>query len=423
MMKRITLLLLLSGAVCSPLCAQTSREALAAMPEATGGVYYAYPETPAPQTPAPKGYTAFYVSHYGRHGSRWLIADADYRAVIDRFEAAHEAGALTPLGEDVLRRLEIVWEDARGHGGDLTPKGVRQHRGIAERMFRDCPDAFRGDAALSARATIVGRCILSMDAFCERLKELNPQLRITRESCDRYMDYLNYHSPESQRFASHEGVWYEEYRKFAAEHTRPERLTAALFADAGYVRRHIHPEMLMEGLYWIASDMQNTDLDLSFYDLFTAEELFDLWQIRNYHNYVIDGPAPVAGGMMLDNARALLRNIVETADEAIAAGGGTATLRFGHDGNILPLTGLMRIENCYAEENDPEAVYRVWTNFSISPMAANLQLRFYRKAGSEDILVKILLNEREVKIPVESDLTPYYHWSDVREYYRTILGE
>ena len=117
--------------------------------------------------------------------------------MVDIFEKAHQAGVLTALGEDVRKRMALVWEDAEGHGGDLTPLGVRQHRGIAERMFQNYPEVFKGSPALSARSTVVLRCVLSMDAFCERLKELNPALQIRREACARYMKYMNYHTPEA----------------------------------------------------------------------------------------------------------------------------------------------------------------------------------------------------------------------------------
>ena len=60
---------------CAPLGAQTSKEEMFATPEKTGGVYWAYPLDFAPQTKAPKGYKPFYISHYGRHGSRYLIGD------------------------------------------------------------------------------------------------------------------------------------------------------------------------------------------------------------------------------------------------------------------------------------------------------------------------------------------------------------
>lgn len=51
--------------------AQASLEEIAATPGKAGGVYYAYPEPEILQTPAPAGYKPFYISHYGRHGSRY----------------------------------------------------------------------------------------------------------------------------------------------------------------------------------------------------------------------------------------------------------------------------------------------------------------------------------------------------------------
>lgn len=180
--------------------AQSTREAILEDIARTGGVYYAYPVKEAIATPPPKGYKPFYISHYARHGSRWIQSEQDYKTVVDIFEKAHQAGALTALGEDVRKRMALVWEDAEGHGGDLTPLGVRQHRGIAERMFQNYPEVFKGSPALSARSTVVLRCVLSMDAFCERLKELNPALQIRREACARYMKYMNYHTPEAVKF-------------------------------------------------------------------------------------------------------------------------------------------------------------------------------------------------------------------------------
>ncbi|MBR3726803.1 MAG: histidine-type phosphatase, partial [Prevotella sp.] len=41
--------------------------------------YYAYPGPEQHKlTPAPKGYEPYYISHYGRHGSRYLIGKNDY---------------------------------------------------------------------------------------------------------------------------------------------------------------------------------------------------------------------------------------------------------------------------------------------------------------------------------------------------------
>lgn len=421
-MKRIFLSLLLCVLITQTVSSQATREEIFNDIATTGGVYYAYPGPQKPQTKAPKGYEPFYISHFGRHGSRWLISDDEYTRVMDVLEKAHNAGTLTPLGEDVRKRLDIVWADAQGHGGDLSPVGVDQQRGIAERMFQSFPEVFKGAPQMSARATVVVRCVLSMDAFCERLKESNPALQIERESSNKYMNYLNFHTQEAMKFTSHKGPWYEEFRKFEQEHVRPERLMNALFSNKEYIRKNVHPEELMRGLYSIASDMQNVEPEVDFYDIFEKQELMDIWQIHNYKNYVCDGPSPMTNGLMLANAKSLLENIVNTASEVIASGKNTATFRFAHDGNIIPLAGLMRLENCYNEETNPDKFYQAWCNFKVAPMAGNIQLIFFRKKGSDDILVKFMLNENEVSIPVKTDIAPFYHWKDVESYYNNLLN-
>ena len=51
-------------------------------------------------------------------------------------------------------------------------------------------------------------------------------------------------------------------------------------------------------------------------------------------------------------------------------------------------------------------------------MAGNIQIVFYHKnTNDHNPLVKVLLNEKEAKLPLPSDLTPYYRWSDFRDYY------
>ena len=50
-------------------------------------------------------------------------------------------------------------------------------------------------------------------------------------------------------------------------------------------------------------------------------------------------------------------------------------------------------------------------------MASNLQFIFYRSnIKDKDILFKVLLNEEEATLPIQTDCAPYYHWSDFRQY-------
>lgn len=421
-MKKISFLLLLSFTY-TLLTAQTSLQEITENPEKSGGVLYAYPFEKEVYTAPPKGYQPFYISHYSRHGSRYLTDDEEYKWPYELFKDAEKHNALTPLGKDVLKRLELVWEEAQGRGGDLSPLGVKQLRGVAERMYQSFPQVFENNVTMSARSTLVVRCVLSMDAFCERLKELNPKLDITRESSNRYMPYLNPHSAEAIAFRSAKDTWREEYRKFRESHTNPGRFINSLFADETYILQKVNPGALMQAMFQIAGDMQNMEADISFYDIFKPEELFDIWQCYNYHNYVSDGPSAKNGGLMVKNSKPLLQNIIDSANEIINSNKKGATFRFGHDGNLIPLTGLMHLENCYESISEAADFYKVWSNFKVAPMAANIQIIFFRKQGSEDILVKFLHNEKEVLIPpVKSDIAPYYHWKDIEAFYLSLIN-
>ena len=53
-------------------------------------------------TKPPRGYVPFYFSHYGRHGSRWLIGEDDYERVMRPLRRARQQGKLTREGQETL---------------------------------------------------------------------------------------------------------------------------------------------------------------------------------------------------------------------------------------------------------------------------------------------------------------------------------
>jgi len=421
-MKRIYLLLLSFAAFISAF-SQTSKEELFATPEKTAGVYYAYPVKEIRHyTTPPKGYEPFYISHFGRHGSRYLISDSDYKDILDRFEDAYNNNVLTDLGKDVYIRLQQVWEEAELRGGDLSPLGIREHKGIAERMYIANPQVFSKDGKYTACATTVVRCVLSMDAFCERLKELNPSIQIERNSGMKWQSYLNHHTKEAIEFRSAKYTWREQHRKFQQEHVKPTRLINSLFSDKDYIYKNINPEETMWQLFYIAGGMQNIETDLSFYDIFEKQELFDLWQCKNYKLYVNDANGAINGGLMFENCKPLLKDILKNASYIISTNGKGADLRFAHDGNIIPLAMLLHLDGCYNSVSNPDEYYKAWSDFKVAPMAGNIQIIFYRKPKSHDILVKFLLHEKEILVPpIETDMSPFYNWTDVKAYYESLL--
>ena len=400
--------------------AQTAREQIAAVPERAGGIYHSYEYLPSAAAPVPDGYKPFYISHYGRHGSRWHASESTYSGPLNILRKAAEADALTPLGRDLLGRVEIIAADAAARYGDLSPRGVAEHRGIAERMFRNYPEVFSTDGRdcnIESRSTLVPRCILSMAAFNERLKELNPAIRTTRESSARYMPYMgNNKGLDAQRTETLKTA-----DSVRATHLHPERLMTSLFSDPEFVGREIKkPRKLMEQLLLEAAIMQDVDyLGISLYDLFTEDEIYAAWEDENFRRYVMFGPSKRFGDPIIADAKPLLRNIVETAEEVMSGDKElSASLRFGHDVNVIPLVALLGVEGASARVDTPEEAAEVWQIHRVSPMATNVQFIFFRNPAG-DVLVRVMHNERDAVLPIEGG-GPYYHWNVFRDYCKSL---
>ena len=247
-----------------------------------------------------------------------------------------------------------------------------------------------------------------------RLKELNPAIEITREASKRYLDYM-YSMEEAHKVAK---AIPKRIATLRARECDPTRLIRSLMTDPRRVGNAKEQLQFAINMYCMASIAQDVDyLDCSLYDLFTPDELYSHYMVRNYQMYLEAGPSAEFGHLLMSDAVPLLRNFVEEADEAIATGYYSASLRYGHDRNVIPLVALMGVEGCDGRESDYRKVDAVWSCWRVTPMATNIQWIFYRKPGCDEILVKFLFNEREVPLHLESDLAPYYRWEDVKRYF------
>jgi hypothetical protein len=412
--------------LCLTILAQnTAREEIAANRYLCGSNYLDYDRHPAtkPLTPAPKDYEPFYLSHYGRHGSRWLIGKRDYTRVADVLRKADQQGKLTPQGKETLEKLERFIPCTVKRLGDLTTVGERQHHGIGRRLAEHFPEIFKAKGvAIDARSTVVTRCILSMMAECEELAAANPTARFHNDVSESLQYYLNQPWDGLVKEQSKRVKW-EEKRAYQKRVTKSDRLMQALFNDKRWVSDSINAVNLMYDLFEVAANMQSHDTDIELLSLFTDDELYAQWCIRNWSWYLEYGAAPQTGGIMPFSQRNLLRNIIETADTVLgtsAAKANTqATLRFGHEVCVMPLACLLELDQCGISIDNPDSLDRYWRNYNIFPMACNIQLVFYRpkKGKNGDVLVKALLNEREANLPVGTHQWPYYQWTELRQYY------
>ena len=359
--------------------------------ERLGGVYYAYPITETKMNQAPEGYEPFYISHYGRHGSRWLTSDNRYIWVNQHFE---DQKNLTKLGKDVRKRLDKIWKNAKGNGGKLTALGGRQHRGIARRMYQNFPQLFTSDTHLSAHSSVVGRCRSSMLAFVDELGKLSglSGLPAITDSAD--MAWIAYTSPE-------EKAW--ESRMNLPLKLSPERFIKALFVDPSKID---DPAKLLMEIHTIASDMQDVELNVSLYDIFTPEEFQAVYEKNNIGMTLVHGDMIRNEGIPARSAISLWEKIEADADALIASGKKGADLRFGHDSNLYRLMNLMgfdlRGDTC---------------NFmdEILPMAANLQMIFYKNAQGK-VLVQLLHNEQPARLKIGFRVEGFYAWEDLKQH-------
>ena len=419
-MKRVILILCVLGLALN-ISAQKPLQDIKKNLRLSGGSFLIYPGPKQHKlTTAPDGKKPFYISHFGRHGSRYPTKPTDFSYVIKTLQAAEDEHALTPLGSDVLQRVIKMEQEAYLREGELTSLGAQQHREIAERMVQRFPTVFEGNVTIEAKSTTSIRAILSMSNCLMRLQALNPKLNIKLDASQHDMDYLRHNDKVLSEQAQNEKNK-AMYNAFLDAHTPWQRVVSQLYADTAYMNHHVDGKKLSNYLFRLASVVQGMDIrkTVTLYDLFTDEELYENWRKDNVFWYLGYSFTPNNGGKMPFIQRFLLKNIIEQADSCLKLDRPGATLRFGHDTALLPLVCLMGINDFDLQTEDLDKMERSgWADYKMIPMAANLQFVFYRKnIHDKDVLVKVLLNENEATLPLKTDVAPYYHWEDFRDYY------
>ena len=418
-MKKIsyTLFLLLTF---SSAYAQTVRDLIIQKPVYASCNYNTYPDSiPNDLTPSPEGKKPFYISHYGRHGSRYISSRSGYDIPFRMIAHADSVNELTPTGERVFDEMKLVMADTERRWGELTSYGKTQHRRIARRMLEHFPEVFRDDARVSCVSTIVPRCIESMGVAMAEMKQVNPKLRITMVASQRNQWYMNhqdrklrknYMTPEAKKA----------YDAYISSRLGNSRLMELIFKNPDIVKEIVDDEKFNYYLMKMGLFQQNTHLYKNTYlqDLFETDELYHMWQIDNVYWYIQHGACKLNGGKQSTSQKPLLRQLIADADSCIRLDKPGAQLRYGPDTVLLPLVCLMGINGFdLATDNFDELEEKGWWCSDVFPMAANLQFIFYRSSlKDKDVLMKVLLNEKEATLPIATDCAPYYHWADVRSY-------
>lgn len=385
-------------------------------------------------TAAPKGYEAFYISHYGRHGSRYPYTATVATALLDLLHEAEGKENLSEYGSGLMARVELFMEKAGNHIGELTDLGRQQQYRLAGEMAERYPQAFRKGAVVTAQASSSSRSILSMASFCTALARKYPAIRI-----DQFQGFA-----ETQATAPNMGRnplrikgpgLGNPYRESPAEFMQrrfPEftdTVLGKMFKDPYAALGDRDVQYLMDHIYMLIGGMNSLPdgVRMDFSDIATPETLARMWELDNYQRfceYIV----------YTASCCSVFKDIIERADARLAlldsaAGklGGRAEgadLRFGHDHVLMSLLMIADIDSFGELPENPDELGHVFQTFR-SPMAANLHFVFYRpKNGRGPILTGLSLNGQPARLSaldkelgISPDESGFYRWDDVKAWF------
>ena len=401
--------------------AQSIIKELKANPSRSAGMNYSLPVLKTENdTPAPGGKKPFYINHYACPSSYYLQKEEFYDEPLAVFMEADSLGKLTKLGKEVLRRLKIIHDDAHNRTGELTRHGAAQSRGTMKLLVERFPEAFTDKGYYSVRSVVQNNSILTMIEASAQLSLMKHPLQLKTRVSHEEQKFMN---PQDKDLTDdrNDSLTMERYERFAALNTSEIRLMESLFNDQNYVVTHVDPYTISQQLFRLAGSIQNTDLmgKVTLYDIFTPEEIHRHWRKNNAWNYINYGACKLNGARQPYLQRAVLRNMIHMGDSMMKRYAPVAHVRYTTERVVMSLACLMELNDYGLETDNLDSLEAYgWADYKIAPLGGSIVMVHYRKdRDDQDVLVKVLLNDREARLPLETDCAPYYHWNDVKRYY------
>lgn len=411
--RKMATVMLLVGLVMTGWAQQSKvLDQLKADPRKAYGNDYPYPCDSSQMTEAPNGYQPFYVSHYARHGSRYYWNSRLYNELDTVLTIAYGRQLLTAEGEAFYDKFMAVRKELMTGASELTQLGWEQHQHIARTMYNRFPQVFEKGGNVLAIASLSGRCVLSMSAFCQELVQCNPAIEIREQSSRFTLNGVvptDGQNPDRRKFPKVKPRWEDNRDKFSFTDSLPQKVLSRMFVSTEGLSGNVRH--IADNLIELYTSLPNIAHEGMMGRLVSDEEIVNRWEYTNLDSYswVFEPQYEMIP---------ILEDIMRKADAVIAGSSDhIADLRFGHDSCIGPLTVLMGINGADRDPEDPYEVKNVYQNWQTCK-ASNIQLVFYRgQKGVDDILVKCLLNGAEASLPVPTNCYPYYKWSDLRAVY------
>lgn len=391
---------------------------------------------------APDGFHAVMVQHVARHGSRGLSSADDDDLLMQLWQQAKKENALTELGEALgpeIKRLTAIQKQI-GYG-EISTLGGQEHADMASRVLQRHPQLFSAEYSLPILVSHSGRsrAAKSGEAFLDQLLAEKPELSEAVQAPYDSVETLYFHKAEgSEGFDNYKN---NDPRLIAAMDNiladpKTEavilRVLSGLFDDS-FIQRlqqgeyHFVAEAdpsdtltspweaveALYGLYSVAPSLR-ADGELNFTDFLVDDDASWLAYIDDADSFYGRGPGFVDNDITYRAADALFREMmvqiesVQHGERPVAR----ASFRFTHAQVTMPIATWLQLEHT-DKKVTPEQPYTYennsWRASQVSPMAANVQWDVYAN-DSNEILVRMLHNEREVSFASECKPLPGYDY-------------
>lgn len=376
---------------------------------------------------APKGYEPFYFSMISRHGSRYELHDENFTTPNDIFNRASELGILTPLGEEVRVIMNRATADQMGKAGELTLRGQEQLRAIGRRAYNNFTPIF-ANGSIDGKASTKMRCVFSMFGFVDGLKEKRATMPVEVEARESFVKMLRPMANHPDTPARLIAVWNKHGK--AGEGWKGESMEWLSKQDISQMLSKLttNPELLVEKcgaktLHHFACETHHALLFAQNFNIcdskilkrvFTPEEqyLFYIYHTNKWLHFSGGWGHPLIE-LYTSYMTPLIDDVIGKANEAIEGKNPhVADLRFTHDTYVVPLLSIFGFEGCslhYTGNLEKDCCSSPLAK--LMPMGANVQLILYRNKDGK-ILVRLLLNEQDMKLPIECSTAPFYPWDE-----------
>jgi hypothetical protein len=341
-------------------------------------------------------------------------------------DKAHELGILTKDGELLRERAKAIAEAQKDHDGELSDLGAEQWRGIAHRAYDRFSKVF-DKGFIEGKSSTSLRCVLSMVAFNDAMKEKNPKIKVHQQAraselwIVRPLANNPAVSKEAKELCANynkSGEWTKARKEWERSYDASDFLSkittdkTRLLEECGGKKDE---RMLRYSFITLlfGENFELGDREL-LKRLFTVDDLYFMYvyQTSNWVNNSI-GRGNEFVEARQSHMEAMILDILGKGNAAIKGENpNCANLRFTHDSYVGPLLSAMGYEGAVPQWNENIEIASTSFNHGLNvPMAANLQIILYRdKAGK--IFVRSLINERDATLPIKCATAPFYPWED-----------